>query len=674
MKKLSSSFILCIAGTLTFSILTGCSSKQTLQTTSSSWEKISVLPVMDISDDFMMGVDVSSLLSVEASGAKFYGADGKPADPIALLKAGGANAVRIRVWNDPKTEDGRTYGGGGNDINVACKLGKRAMDLGMKVLIDFHYSDFWADSKRQKPPKAWKNFKLDEKQAAIREFTINSLTKLKKAGVKVSMVQMGNEIDNGLCGEIYDAEVCYLLKTASRAVRDFDRNIKIAVHYTDPLAENYLEGKATMLEKNKVDYDIFGISYYPYLHGDVKQLYIVLRKIANFYNKKVMVMEVAYPFTDSDGDGYKNVATTSDPGLKFNYPITVEGQAIAVRDVIEAVAKVRGAGIGVFYWEPAWIPPQHYDITKIASDLVFAYNSNCWLKNGSGWATFSAHGYDKDVKSKVNGGKWDNQAFFDFDGNVLDSINVWNYAKYGSVGKRKVVRVNEPTVKFERNGKNKLPEKVKVIYNDGSKVYETVEWDRAGLDEVRKKTSLGQCKVRGKTINGDDVTCIVNFVGSNLLVNGNFESGKIMPWNISNDLGRGKPEVVRNYENAKQGLFYATGWDPDNFDFTLWQEIKVVEKGTYNCFAFFEGTGVRNPSGTCLMVEIKKKNGTSVTFMANADIPNQWKKFDRVEIPSIEIDDSVESVIVKIRMKAEYAKFGKGAWLVCDDVNFLLVK
>nr|WP_318710696.1 glycosyl hydrolase 53 family protein [uncultured Treponema sp.] len=674
MKKLSSSFILCIAGTLTFSILTGCSSKQTLQTTSSSWEKISVLPVMDISDDFMMGVDVSSLLSVEASGAKFYGADGKPADPIALLKAGGANAVRIRVWNDPKTEDGRTYGGGGNDINVACKLGKRAMDLGMKVLIDFHYSDFWADSKRQKPPKAWKNFKLDEKQAAIREFTINSLTKLKKAGVKVSMVQMGNEIDNGLCGEIYDAEVCYLLKTASRAVRDFDRNIKIAVHYTDPLAENYLEGKATMLEKNKVDYDIFGISYYPYLHGDVKQLYIVLRKIANFYNKKVMVMEVAYPFTDSDGDGYKNAATTSDPGLKFNYPITVEGQAIAVRDVIEAVAKVRGAGIGVFYWEPAWIPPQHYDITKIASDLVFAYNSNCWLKNGSGWATFSAHGYDKDVKSKVNGGKWDNQAFFDFDGNVLDSINVWNYAKYGSVGKRKVVRVNEPTVKFERNGKNKLPEKVKVIYNDGSKVYETVEWDRAGLDEVRNKTSLGQCKVRGKTINGDDVTCIVNFVGSNLLVNGNFESGKIKPWNISNDLGRGKPEVVRNYENAKEGLFYATGWDPDNYDFTLWQEIKDVEKGTYNCFAFFEGTGVRNPSGTCLMVEIKKKNGTSVTFMANADIPNQWKKFDRVEIPSIEIDDSVESVIVKIRMKAEYAKFGKGAWLVCDDVNFLLVK
>ena len=674
MKKLSSSFILCIAGTLTFSILTGCSSKQTLQTTSSSWEKISVLPVMDISDDFMMGVDVSSLLSVEASGAKFYGADGKPADPIALLKAGGANAVRIRVWNNPKTEDGRTYGGGGNDINVACKLGKRAMDLGMKVLIDFHYSDFWADTKRQNAPKAWKNFKLDEKQAAIREFTINSLTKLKKAGVKVSMVQIGNEIDNGLCGEIYDAEVCYLLKTASRAVRDFDRNIKIAVHYTDPLAENYLEGKATMLEKNKVDYDIFGISYYPYLHGDVKQLYIVLRKIANFYNKKVMVMEVAYPFTDSDGDGYKNVATTSNPGLKFNYPITVEGQAIAVRDVIEAVAKVRGAGIGVFYWEPAWIPPQHYDRTKIASDLVLAYNTNCWIKNGSGWAAFSAHGYDKDVKSKVNGGKWDNQAFFDFDGNVLDSINVWNYAKYGSVGKRKVVRVNEPTVKFERNGKNKLPEKVKVIYNDGSKVYETVEWDRAGLDEVRNKTSLGQCKVRGKTINGDDVTCIVNFVGSNLLVNGNFESGKIKPWNISNDLGRGKPEVVRNYENAKQGLFYATGWDPDNFDFTLWQEIKDIEKGTYNCFAFFEGTGVRNPSGTCLMVEIKKTNGTSVTFMANADIPNQWKKFDRVEIPSIEIDDSVESVIVKIRMKAEYAKFGKGAWLVCDDVNFLLVK
>lgn len=657
---------------LSFSLFSACEAKQKVVTTSESWEKITVLPVKDIPEDFIMGVDISSLVSVEAGGARFYGANGIPSDPIALLKAGGANAVRIRVWNDP-TDDGRTYGGGANDIEVACKLGKRATDLKMGVLIDFHYSDFWADPNKQTAPKAWKDFSLTEKQKALSEFTTDSLNRLKKAGVKVTMVQIGNEINNGMSGEIYDKEVCSLLNSGARAVRDFDSNIKIAVHFTDPLSAGYLEKKASMLEKNKVDYDIFGTSYYPFWHGDVKQLSMVLRKVANFYNKKVMVMEVSYPFTDKEGDGFGNVVSTMSANQEFNYPLTVEGQANAVRDVIEAVAKVKGAGAGVFYWEPAWIPPKHYDVSRADAALVLSYNENCWAKHGSGWATYYARNYDKEVTSKVNGGTWDNQAFFDFDGKVLDSINVWNYARTGSKGKLNVLRVATPKIEFTYGKENHLPEKVKVTYNNGEIINENVEWNKEDAAVVLGKPDFGEYKVKGKIKTGDEVKCIVNVTASNFLENGNFEKGSLEGWNLINDSGKGSPKVDRNNQNAKEGQFYATGWKADNFDFTLWQELKGLGKGSYKCFASFEGTGIKNPSGSCLIVELKKKNGKTEVLKADAAIPNQWKKFDRVEIPSVEIDDSVASVVVKVRMAAQYNNDGaNGAWLVCDDVNFLM--
>ena len=168
MKNITRVFRLCLAAGLAFSLLSGCSKK--VSTKNSGWENITVLPVSNIPDDFFMGVDISSLVSVEAGGAGFYDADGTSADPIALLKAGGANAVRIRVWNNPNSEDGRTYGGGANDIDVACKLGKRATKAGMKVLIDFHYSDFWADPNKQTAPKGWEKFSLEKKTEGNKGF------------------------------------------------------------------------------------------------------------------------------------------------------------------------------------------------------------------------------------------------------------------------------------------------------------------------------------------------------------------------------------------------------------------------------------------------------------------------------------------------------------------------
>ena len=218
MKKSSRKLLaLCLSASLCAPLLFGCGTneKKTISTeavaeteSSESVQKetaqaveqtdIFVEPVDGISDDFIRGMDVSAVLSVENSGAKYYGYDGTEQDVFKTLAESGVNYIRLRVWNDPYDENGNGYGGGNNDVAAAITLGKRATQYGMKVCIDFHYSDFWADPKRQHAPKAWEGMTADEKADALYDFTKESLTAILDAGVDVSMVQVGNEINNGM--------------------------------------------------------------------------------------------------------------------------------------------------------------------------------------------------------------------------------------------------------------------------------------------------------------------------------------------------------------------------------------------------------------------------------------------------------------------------------------------
>lgn len=128
---------------------------------------IFVQPIEDISDDFIRGMDASAVLAVENSGAKYYGFGGEEQDVFKTLAEAGVNYIRLRVWNDPYDENGNGYGGGNNDVATAIELGKRATQYGMKVCIDFHYSDFWADPTKQYVPKAWKGMNLEQKSDAL---------------------------------------------------------------------------------------------------------------------------------------------------------------------------------------------------------------------------------------------------------------------------------------------------------------------------------------------------------------------------------------------------------------------------------------------------------------------------------------------------------------------------
>ena len=135
-----------------------------------------------------MGMDASSVIAEEKSGVKYYDFDGQEKDLFEIYKNAGINYIRVRVWNDPFDANGNGYGGGNNDINRAVEIGKRATKYGMKLLVDFHYSDFWADPSKQQAPKAWAKMNIEDKSNALYEYTKESLTKLKDAGVDIGIL------------------------------------------------------------------------------------------------------------------------------------------------------------------------------------------------------------------------------------------------------------------------------------------------------------------------------------------------------------------------------------------------------------------------------------------------------------------------------------------------------
>lgn len=182
-------------------------------------QSICVSKIENIPTDFMMGVDVSSLLSLEASGRVFYGFDGKEQDLFATLKQSGVNYIRVRVWNDPFDEQGNGYGGGNCTVDTAIQLGKRAQQYGMGLLVNFHYSDFWADPGKQQSPKAWANLTFDQKLDAIYAYTLQGLQKIESSGISIGMVQVGNETTGGFCGETDKDKMFTLMGKACQAVR-----------------------------------------------------------------------------------------------------------------------------------------------------------------------------------------------------------------------------------------------------------------------------------------------------------------------------------------------------------------------------------------------------------------------------------------------------------------------
>ena len=413
-----------IAMLLAAALLTGCGAEEKPAMDETAAETLRVEPVDDLPEDFILGMDASCVPSLEAGGVIYTDHDGQARDVFAILRDNGINYIRVRIWNDPFTADGRGYGGGNCDLENAKSIGQRAAQYGLKLLVNFHYSDFWADPGKQMVPKAWQGMDMDSKTEALYRYTADALQQLLQVGADIGMVQIGNETNGAFCGE-YAGEpegwqrITQLMNAGARAVRAVCPDALVAVHFTNPeKTGSYLEyGK--QLENYQVDYDVFASSYYPFWHGSLDNLSAVLSQIAETYDKKVMVAETSCAYTATDTDFFANTV-----GEGYGTDFSEQTQADLVRDVIDTVANRTVNGIGVFYWEGTWIS---------AGGTGYEENRALWEKHGSGWATSAAAEYDPEDAGKWYGGcAVDNQAFFDADGRALESLKVFALVRQGN--------------------------------------------------------------------------------------------------------------------------------------------------------------------------------------------------------------------------------------------------
>lgn len=361
----------------------------------------------------ILGVDVSTYLEELEHGARYFD-NGQEIDPLDELIKNGVDWMRIRIWNDPRSSEGEPYLAGTCDLDHYVRLAKLAKSKGFHILMDLHYSDFWADPGKQFIPKAWVDYDINALTRAVYEFTKTCLTVACDEGVAPEMIQVGNEITNGILwpiGKIYNDETntreygnfLRLIDAGSRACREITPNAKIVLHLERSNDKEVYQEFYSSVENAGIEYDVIGASYYPYWHGAPEEMFSNLDACKRF-NKEIMIVELGYGFTTK---GYmlggEERRLVIDPerafveGVTDKYPLTPEGQADYVQHILDEADK-RGMD-GVFYWEPLWLPGE-----------------------GICWASEAGQKYIHE-EGKSTSNEWANQCLFDYHGNKLPAFD-----------------------------------------------------------------------------------------------------------------------------------------------------------------------------------------------------------------------------------------------------------
>jgi arabinogalactan endo-1,4-beta-galactosidase len=340
---------------------------------------------------FTKGADVSTLLQIEDRGGKFYD-HGVQKDCLQILEDHGFNAIRIKVWNDPGNPNyypaNQSDPHGYNNAAHVMELAKRASRMGFKIMLDFHYSDWWADPGKQYTPHAWSSMDVSSMSAALYDYTCDVLSALKSNGVIPEWAQVGNEITNGMCWDTGRTsnwnDLARLLKSGCHAVKTVNSSTQVVLHLDHGGNSSMFRAWFDNAIARGVQFDVIGMSYYPQWHGSLTDLQNNMNDLQSRYDKDILIVETAYPWTWQNGDSEANAITST--GL-VTYPASAAGQKQFLDDLVERIKAVPdGRGTGFFYWEPEWIPVA-----------------------GAGWK-YGA------------GNQWDNATLFDFEGNALSSI------------------------------------------------------------------------------------------------------------------------------------------------------------------------------------------------------------------------------------------------------------
>lgn len=397
---------------------------------SEGWfDDVKAAPVGTLTSAFANGVDISSSAYLYEKGARFYNEGGVEQSLYSLLKDSGVNWVRIRLWVDPTNHNYLSvghpvpYGGGYCDYQHALWMAKEATKAGLKYLLDFHYSDFYADPGHQIIPKSWAGYTTASAMGqAIYDYTKETLTKLKSEGCEPAAVQIGNELTSGLLrqlpgtdkkgltggnpaysdgcsdapsavsGAIGTTNFHDYLSRGLQAVKDVDQSILTMVHFAIDLSS--VSSLYPSLDSlSDLPYDIIGLSAYCYWHwSSLGVLSSALSSLSSRYvTKKICLAEMAYGFTYEKADGLSAIfSETSSSAKKVSaYDVSAKGQAAMIRDATAAVSSLSN-GFGAFYWEPAWS-----------------------VVSGVGWG------------DSLSSNSWANQGLFSYEGKALGSLKVY---------------------------------------------------------------------------------------------------------------------------------------------------------------------------------------------------------------------------------------------------------
>lgn len=403
-------------------------------------QKVTINKVSKMTDSTIRGMDISSYIALKNAGVKYYDNNGNEASLLKVLSDNGVNYIRIRIWNDPYNEKGETYGGGASDVENGLKIAREAAKYNMKLLLCFHYSDFWAEPSVQKLPKAWKKDANNQEKlrADVYNFTKETIEKFKAVGADIGMVQVGNEISQGMMDVMRDENNSELsvwsdqakskvidsyINEGTKAVREYAPNALIALHLNTLYTGIYKDAMDAW-ERDNVDYDVFGASCYAFWVGD--NVVNDIKRAGNYVasrGKLFTILETSWFNSTEDADGTGNMESSTN--LK-SYKVGPQGQVDVLADMYDAVL-TNDNGLGIFYWEGAWIPVK-------AGWTNWKYNKEMADKYGTGWASQGAVGYFPNWKMYYNGqpawggDSWDNQTLFDTKGYPLDSLRFYKDA------------------------------------------------------------------------------------------------------------------------------------------------------------------------------------------------------------------------------------------------------
>lgn len=594
---------------------------------------VQVNPIENLSTDFIKGADVSIMPELERNGTKFYD-NGIEQDGLTILKNHGVNWIRVRIWNNPYVVGPEGVGGGNTDEAKAIEMAKRAKALGMKVLVDFHYSDFWVDPGQQRKPDAWKNDSGDKLVDDVYAYTAKVMQDFNAQGVTPDMVQVGNELNNGmLWPEAQLTEdnpngykfLAKLLNAGLQAVHDNDKDnkVKTMIHLAGVDVNLYHTFFDNLIVKNKVnDFDIIGMSFYPFWHGTMDDLKNTMNDVSAKYNKDVIAVETAFGYTLEDADFEKNNFGTNEEKVS-GYKATVQGQATGLRDVMATVASVNdNRGLGIFYWAPDWV-----------------------INEKVGW------------KSNGGGNGWDNLTLFDTKGNALESMDTFNLVSdpNNQYIEPQVTAINTVDVKDVSLYSNvDLPQTVGVVYSNDAVKNMSVKWDVAKPIFAKP----GNYTISG-TVEGLAQKAIANIEVKNkmnLVLNGNFENETLNGWDIVGDSSAINLAWNQGDVRDKCAMHY---WNNKPFNVIIKQKLKGLSDGKYTLSCWTQGNGLA--SKYQLFV---KQNGVEMT----TDIKDDgWNRWHQTSIKNIEVKNGEVEIGFILNGRPD-------TWGSIDDIEFYVQK